>query len=137
MIPSGLPGAERQGIYASAGRTDAERSKIAVVGAGIAGLSCAWLLSGSHDVTVYEAEARLGGHSHTVDAGSVAVDTGFIVYNEPCYPNLAALFAHLEVPTRASEMSFSVSLDDGRLEYSGTGARGLLAQPGNIVRARF
>ena len=96
--------------------------RIAVVGTGISGLSCAWLLSqGSqgHEVTVFESESRLGGHSNTVDApvraGSVPVDTGFIVYNEPAYPNLTALFRHLEVPTAASDMSFAVSLDAGRL----------------------
>ena len=64
--------------------------KIAVVGTGIAGLSAAWLLSQRHDVTVFEADARIGGHSHTVDAGVDRVDTGFIVYNEATYPNLTA-----------------------------------------------
>ena len=71
---------------------------IAVVGSGISGLSAAWLLSKRHRVTVFEAETRLGGHSNTVDAGGIAVDTGFIVYNEPSYPNLTALFRLLEVP---------------------------------------
>lgn len=115
--------------------------RIAVVGTGIAGLSCAWLLSKRHEVTVFESEARLGGHSHTVDApdgkGTVAVDTGFIVYNEPAYPNLTALFRHLEVPTAASDMSFAVSLDAGALEYAGTDLRGLFAQKRNLLRPRF
>ena len=86
---------------------------IAVIGQGIAGMSAAWLLSHGHRVTVYEAEDRLGGHSHTVDAGPTPVDMGFIVYNEVNYPNLVQLFRYLGVPTRRSEMSFAVSLDDG------------------------
>ncbi|WP_235510100.1 NAD(P)/FAD-dependent oxidoreductase [Variovorax sp. Root473] len=115
--------------------------RIAVVGTGIAGLSCAWLLCGRHEVTVFESEPRPGGHSHTVDApgrdGTVPVDTGFIVYNEPAYPNLTALFRHLGVPTAASDMSFAVSLDAGRLEYAGTDLRGLFAQKRNLARPRF
>lgn len=121
--------------------TGQARLRIAVVGSGISGLSCAWLLAHRHDVAVFEAEPRAGGHSHTVDApggaGSVAVDTGFIVYNEPAYPNLTALFRHLEVPTRASDMSFAVSLDHGALEYAGTDLNGLFAQRRNLLRPRF
>jgi len=113
------------------------RPRIALVGAGISGLSAAWLLSKSADVTVYEAEDRLGGHSHTVDAGETPVDTGFIVYNEVNYPNLTALFDHLGVETQPTKMSFSVSLDDGRLEYCSTGLGGLFAQKRNIVSPRF
>jgi uncharacterized protein len=114
-----------------------ERKKIAVAGAGISGLAAAWLLARRHDVTLFEAENRLGGHSHTVMAGDVPVDTGFIVYNEPAYPNLTALFRYLGVATQASDMSFSVSLDSGRLEYSGSNLTGLFAQPGNLFRPRF
>ena len=110
---------------------------IAVVGSGIAGLSAAWLLSTRHRVSLFEADRRLGGHSNTVDAGGTPVDTGFIVYNEVTYPNLTALFEHLGVRTKASDMSFAVSLDGGRLEYSGTGLGGLLAQPANVGRLRF
>lgn len=115
--------------------------RIAVIGTGIAGMSAAWLLSQSHDVTVYEREGRPGGHSNTVTAntahGAVPVDTGFIVYNEKTYPNLTALFAHLGVPTQASEMSFAVSLANGELEYSGTSLNGLFAQRSNVFRPRF
>ncbi|CAO3439412.1 NAD(P)/FAD-dependent oxidoreductase [Azospirillum endophyticum] len=111
---------------------------IAVVGAGIAGLSAAWLLSKTHRVTLYEKEDRPGGHANTVEAdGAGPVDTGFIVYNEPCYPNLVALFDHLGVRTRATDMSFSVSLDGGRMEYAGSALAALFAQKRNLLRPRF
>src|ERR1700760_595013 len=91
------------------------RLKIAVVGTGISGLSAAWLLSPHHDLTVYEQSDRVGGHFNTVIASvggrEIAVDTGFIVFNRSTYPNLSALFAHLGVPTRTSDMSLAVSLD--------------------------
>jgi predicted NAD/FAD-binding protein len=109
---------------------------IAVVGSGIAGMAAAWLLAGRHQVTVYEREARIGGHSHTVEVpgpqGPIPVDTGFIVYNEPNYPNLTALFHHLGVATEASKMTFAVSLDGGAFEYAGN-LKGLTAQPGLLV----
>lgn len=111
--------------------------KIAVVGTGIAGLSAAWLLAQRHDVTVFEAEARIGGHCHTVDGGGAPVDTGFIVYNETTYPNLTALFQHLGVPTKVSDMSFAVSMDEGQLEYAGTNLAGLFAQRSNLASLRF
>ncbi|MBV8501931.1 MAG: FAD-dependent oxidoreductase [Paucibacter sp.] len=119
----------------------ASRMRIAVVGSGIAGLSCAWMLAERHKVTVFEGDHRVGGHSNTVEVpdgnASLPVDTGFIVYNEPAYPNLSALFRHLEVPTLASDMSFAVSLDRGGLEYAGTDLRGLFAQKRNLIRPRF
>jgi predicted NAD/FAD-binding protein len=114
---------------------------IAVIGSGIAGLSAAWLLSRDHRVTLFEADFRPGGHSNTVlvptGDGEVAVDTGFIVYNERNYPNLTALFDHLGVATQRSTMSFAASLDGGRLEYSSAGLRGLLGQRSNSVNLRF
>jgi predicted NAD/FAD-binding protein len=110
---------------------------IAVVGSGIAGLSAAWLLSQRHQVTLFESATRPGGHSNTVEAGGIPVDTGFIVYNEATYPNLTALFAHLGVRTKASEMSFAVSLDDGAFEYAGTDLGGLFGQRTNLFRPRF
>jgi predicted NAD/FAD-binding protein len=115
--------------------------RIAVIGSGIAGMSAAWLLSRRYDVTVYEQDGRLGGHANTVEVttpdGPLQVDTGFIVYNEETYPNLTAMFEHLGVPTRLSDMSFGVSLDDGALEYSSFNLQGLFAQAANIVSPRF
>ena len=120
---------------------DSARLKVAVVGTGISGLSAAWLLSPYHDVTVYEKSERIGGHSNTVIASvggrEIPVDTGFIVFNRSAYPNLTALFERLAVPTRVSDMSLAVSLDNGGLEYSGAGLSGLFAQARNQFRPRF
>jgi predicted NAD/FAD-binding protein len=114
---------------------------VAVIGSGIAGMSCAWLLSQRHRVTLYEADERPGGHTNTVEVntadGALGIDTGFIVYNEKTYPNLTALFRHLRVETTPSEMSFSVSMGDGGFEYAGTDLGGLFAQRLNLVRPRF
>ena len=115
----------------------ARRQRIAVVGAGLSGLSCAWLLGGKHDVTLYEADTRLGGHAHTVEVDGVAVDTGFIVYNEVNYPNLTALFDHLAAPTKPADMSLAISLDDGELEYGSKSLASLFAQPSILLRPRF
>ena len=88
--------------------------RIAVVGSGISGLASAWLLARKHQVTLYEAGARLGGHTHTVDVTLEGVrhpvDTGFLVFNTQTYANLTAMFAHLGVASVETEMSFSVSL---------------------------
>ncbi len=114
---------------------------IAVIGTGISGLAASWLLARRHQVTVYEKDDRIGGHTNTVTVdtpdGDIAVDTGFIVFNEANYPNLVALFDHLGVATQPSTMSFSASLDGGRFEYAGTGLGGLFAQPANLLRPRM
>jgi uncharacterized protein len=114
---------------------------VAVIGSGIAGLGAAWLLSSRYRVTLYEKEARVGGHTNTVTVNfagrEIAVDTGFIVYNEGNYPNLVQLFAHLGVATHATDMSFSVSLDRGRFEYLGGEWGGLFAQPSNWLRPSY
>jgi uncharacterized protein len=117
--------------------------RVAVVGTGISGNAAAWTLSKHYPVTVYDRDVRPGGHSHTVsidyDGAQLAVDIGFIVYNELNYPDLTALFAHLGVETVESCMSFAVTADTGRFEWKGGGnnwfetARGLFAQAGNLL----
>ena len=111
--------------------------KIAVIGSGISGLSAAWLLDQRDRVTLFEADERIGGHSHTVDVAGTPVDTGFIVYNQRTYPNLTALLRHLKVGSNETEMSFAVSLAGGACEYSGSGIAGLFAQKRNLLRPRF
>jgi predicted NAD/FAD-binding protein len=112
-----------------------------VVGSGIAGLSAAWLLSQRHDVSVFEKDGWAGGHANTVDVdtpfGPVAVDTGFICFNRPNYPNLTALFEHLGVPTKATSMSFAASVRGGQIEYSSADINGLIGHRGNLIRPRF
>jgi predicted NAD/FAD-binding protein len=121
--------------------------RVAVIGTGIAGSAAAWALSKRYPVTVYERELRAGGHSHTVtvdyDGEPLAVDIGFIVYNELNYPDLTALFAHLNVETVESCMSFAVTVDAGRFEWMGGGdnwlktATGLFAQPRNLLSPSY
>ncbi len=114
------------------------RSRVAVIGSGVSGLSAAWLMSKTHQVTIYEKDSRIGGHANTFRAkGLPAVDTGFIVYNEVNYPNLVALFDRLGVKTKAADMSFAVSLDAGRVEYGGVGLAPLFGRPSNLLRPRF
>lgn len=115
--------------------------KIAVVGTGIAGMVAAHRLHREHDITVFEADERIGGHTNTVDVDidgvKTAVDTGFIVFNEKTYPNFCALLRGLGVPWQASDMSFSVRCDASGLEYNGTSLDGLLAQRLNALRPSF
>ena len=115
--------------------------KIAVVGAGISGLAAAWLLARHHKVTLLEAGAYLGGHTHTVDVEvdgkRFPVDTGFLVFNHRTYPNLTAMFRALKVETVASDMSFAVSLADPALEWAGSSLTTLFAQKRNLARPGF
>ena len=110
--------------------------RIAVIGSGIAGLASAYFLQQRHAVTLYEQDARVGGHTNTVRAADgTPVDTGWIVYNTLNYPNLSALFAELEVPTRATQMSFGVSLGAGAYEWKGSdNLLSVFAQPSNLLR---
>ena len=116
--------------------------KVAVVGAGIAGLAAAWLIARRHEVDLFEAAPRLGGHVNTVDATvggvTVPVDTGFIVHNPLNFPNIVALFRTLGVATEDSDMSFAVSARGGAFEYAGgLGPAGIFAQPENLLSPRF
>ncbi|WP_316197712.1 MULTISPECIES: NAD(P)/FAD-dependent oxidoreductase [unclassified Bradyrhizobium] len=121
--------------------------RVAVIGTGIAGNAAAWALSRHYPVTVYERELCPGGHSHTVtidyDGAPIAVDIGFIVYNELNYPELSALFDHLGVETIESCMNFAVTADEGRFEWKGGGntwletAKGLFAQPANLLSSSY
>ncbi|CAN8142014.1 Amine oxidase [uncultured Thiomicrorhabdus sp.] len=111
--------------------------KVAVIGSGISGLASAWFLSQQHQVTLFEKNAKLGGHTNTkvIEIGGKpqAVDTGFIVFNRPNYPHLTAMLQHLDVQTENTEMSFSVSIDQGRIEYSGNNLNTLFAQRSNLL----
>ena len=114
--------------------------RIAVIGSGISGLGAAWALARRQHVTLYESDDRLGGHANTWEVEDreriVAVDTGFIVYNERNYPNLVRLFEAVGVATEPSDMSFSVSIGDGAFEYRAR-ALGLAAQPSNLLRPSY
>ncbi len=118
--------------------------RIAVIGSGVAGLTAAYVLNRQDDVTVFEADSRLGGHAHThdvpqPDGTSLGIDTGFIVHNERTYPTLLRLFAELGVETQDSEMSMSIRCDGCGLEYAGArgGARGIIARPSSLLRGRY
>ncbi|MDL4813210.1 NAD(P)/FAD-dependent oxidoreductase [Actinomadura opuntiae] len=118
------------------------RRAIAVIGAGVSGLTAAHVLQRTADVTLYEADGRLGGHAHTHDVASggavLAVDSGFLVHNDHTYPTLRRLFTELEVTTRDTEMSLSVSCAGCGLQYAGArGPAGLFARPRSASSARY
>ena len=130
--------AQRHGIA-----TGARRPSVAVIGAGVSGLTAAYLLSRTHEVIVFEAADRLGGHAHThdvpgPDGGRHAVDSGFIVHNDVTYPWLRKLFGELGVQVHPTEMSMSVRCEECGLEYAGgRGLRGIIAQPRRLLDPRF
>src|SRR5512137_2120143 len=116
--------------------------RVAIVGSGIAGLGSAWLLARQgHAVTLYEANDRLGGHTHTVDVTldgvTAPVDTGFLVFNDRTYPHLLALFGELGVASVPSQMSFAVTVEGADVEWAGTDLAALFAQPRNALRPAF
>lgn len=114
---------------------------IAVVGSGIAGLLAGRILSSTHNVTLYEANDYFGGHTHTIPVERAGerwnVDTGFIVFNEPAYPQFTRLLGQLNVPSRLAPMSFSVSCEASGLEYASTDLNSIFAQRLNLLRPRF
>jgi len=115
--------------------------KIAIIGSGIAGLTSAYLLNRQHDITLFEAEDWVGGHTHTVpvmvDGQQYAIDTGFIVFNDWTYPNFIKLMDQLGVASQPTEMSFSVSDPHSRVEYNGNNLNSLFAQRRNLLSPRF
>lgn len=116
--------------------------RIAIIGSGVSGLVAAHLLHERHEVTVFEARDRIGGHVHTVDVEDRAgrphsVDLGFIVYNETNYPLFSRLLEHLNVPTQPSDMSFGVRSDSTGVEYSSATVSSMLAKPINALRPSF
>ncbi len=115
--------------------------RIAIVGAGISGLTAAYRLSRFHDVTVFEANNYPGGHTNTVDVEVEgerhAIDTGFIVFNDWTYPNFIQLIDELGVSSHPTSMSFSVRCDAEDLEYNGSSLNGLFAQRRNLWRPSF
>ncbi|MBP1475361.1 FAD-dependent oxidoreductase [Frateuria sp. MAH-13] len=115
--------------------------RIAVIGSGIAGMASAWLLSRQHEVTLYESNAYIGGHTHThdvtLDGRNYALDTGFIVFNRTHYPLLSRLFDELGVATQPTTMSFAVHDERSGLEYGAASLRTLFCQRRNLVSPRF
>jgi predicted NAD/FAD-binding protein len=115
--------------------------KIAIIGSGISGLTCAYLLNRKHDVHVFEANDYIGGHTRTVDvktaSGDYAIDTGFIVFNNWTYPNFIKLMNSIGVESQDTSMSFSVKSEISGLEYNGTSLNSLFAQRSNLLRPSF
>ena len=114
------------------------RKNIAIIGSGISGLSAAYFLRNKHNITIFEKDKRLGGHSRTITIlnqqnQEISLDTGFIVLNDRNYPNLNKFFEHLKIDITKTEMTFSVSANDGQLEWSGTSIDSFFAQRKNLL----
>lgn len=117
------------------------RQRVAIVGTGVSGLTCAYLLQSRHDVTVFESADRAGGHAHTVGVTLARrrhrVDTGFIVFNERNYPVFSRMLRELGIASRPSDMSFSVADDTAGIEWRGSSPSSIFAQPRNLARPAF
>jgi len=116
-------------------------AKIAIIGTGISGLGAAYLLNRKHDITVYEKSSRIGGHNRTLtidyDGTKLAVDTGFIVFNEKNYPELTAMLRHLNVPVQKSAMTFAASIGEGWLGWGARNTNAIFGQRRNLLRPKF
>ncbi len=115
--------------------------KIAIIGSGISGMAVSWLLNKEHEIDLYEKNNYIGGHSNTAEINysgkKIAVDCGFIVFNHQTYPNLKALFELLGVKTKKSHMSFSASIDEGKIEYCGESLAAVFCQKKNLFNWQF
>ena len=115
--------------------------KIGIVGSGISGLSCAYFLDKSHEVTVFESETKIGGHTATfdvqLDKNNYQVDTGFIVFNDRNYPNFVSLIEELGIAKKTTSMGFSLSDSETGIEYAGTNLDTIFAQRQNIFSWSF
>ena len=125
----------------NASRNSGKAMKIAIIGTGIAGNYAAYRLAPEHDITVFESNSRIGGHTNTLTirepGRKLAIDTGFIVFNDATYPNFIALLDELGVASQPSDMGFSVSSAGGGIEYNGSSLNGLFAQRRNLLRPSF
>ena len=128
-------------MSAMASQSSGASQRIAIVGSGISGMAAGWYLSAQHDVTLFEADSRLGGHTATMDVNvaedSYAIDTGFIVFNDWTYPHFQRLMATLGVASQATEMSFSVHETARDFEYNGHTLGSLFAQRRNLFNPSF
>ena len=119
------------------------RERVAIIGSGVSGLGCLRFLSAHHDVTVFDRDARPGGHAHTIDVAepgtgrALPMDTGFMVFNEVTYPHLCRLFKELGVKPKKTSMSFAVRHDPTGLEWCGSSLDHLFAQRRNLFSPRF
>src|SRR6201986_3633241 len=118
-----------------------QTNKTAIIGTGIAGMGCGHFLHKTCDLTIYEQNDYIGGHTNTItvdeDGKPVYIDTGFMVFNFQTYPNLCELFEEIKAPVKKTDMSFSVQHVPSRLEYCGSGLNGLFAQRKNIFSPRY
>ena len=122
------------------GNSKQKNCKIGIIGAGVSGLGCAYMLSDKNDVEVFESAPRVGGHARTIFVGKeseVPVDTGFIVFNYENYPHLTTMFDKLNVPVKKSDMSFAASIGNGAIEYGMSSFNMMAAQRRNVIRPKF